>query len=212
MNIKHLIIITVAVLSLLGCSAEEPATHAQVTPDQPSMPKFSCELGTSSDGHIVDVTGSDHRLYSKPDISSPQIINQKATSILGTTQYHTIDSSTRVQIQCEDGNWVKVQLQEPEWLRHVIGWVERTALLATSQSGAVRTYTEADIYWDNGTEPYKVAIVNAINRIYQENPKCTGSLDPATVAFSPSKSTPGNPVFFVTCGRGSNVSNVFFQL
>ena len=105
-----------------------------------------------------------------------------------------------------------MQLTDPEWLRNVSGWVESKHLLLPSQSGAVRVYTDSDIYWDKGTAPHKSAIVKAVNRMHQEDARCTNSLDPSTVALSPSKSKPGTPTFFVTCGRGDTVVNVYFTL
>jgi len=195
-----------AVFALVGCSSEEASTSAL------AAPSFSCETGIPADGRVVDVTGLDHKLYPAPDLNAEPIVNQKATAALGKTHYQTIDSSTRVQIQCESGAWVKVQLTEPEWLRHVSGWIESKHLLLPSQSGAVRTYTDSDIYWDKGTTPHKAAIIKAVNRVHQEDARCTGSLDPGTVALSPSKSKPGKPLFFVTCGSGYNVVNVYFAL
>jgi len=53
-------------------------------------------------------------------------------------------------------------------------------------------------------------LVRAVNRIHREDPRCKKYIDPATVALSPSKSQPGKPVFFLTCGTGSNAVNVFF--
>ncbi len=60
-----------------------------------------------------------------PDSTVPAVLNKKATRILGEPQYYAIDSSTRVQIQCEKGDWVRVQLTEPEWLTDVKGWTKR---------------------------------------------------------------------------------------
>jgi hypothetical protein len=72
----------------------------------------------------------------------------------------------------------------------------------TLKGPVVRTFTEADIFFDDQTRPYKDLIVRAVNKIAREDPRCRDSLDPGGVVMSPSKSKPGKPVFFVTFVRG----------
>lgn len=175
-----------------------------------SYTQFTCEEGQKSSGSIVDVSGMDHTLYSLPTTDSPAVINEKATQLIGSVQYHIIDSSTRVQIQCEKGDWVKVQLTEPEWLTHVKGWTKREYLLLPRTPGEVRTYTENDIYWDKITKNHKGLIVKEINRIHREDSRCKDYIEPSSVALSPSKSQPNAPVFFVTCGKDAGAVNVYF--
>jgi hypothetical protein len=172
---------------------------------------FICEQGHSLPGEIVGVKGQEHFLYIRPDESSERVINTKATSILKTIQYHSIDSSTQVQLQCENGEWVRVQIKTPEWLSSVIGWVKKSTLEASLKEGEVREYSAEDIYWDNQTELHKDLIVKAINRIHKEDPRCRENIEVGSVAQSPTKSKPRHPVFFVTCGEGVNFVNVFFD-
>jgi hypothetical protein len=139
-------------------------------------------------------------------------MNQKASNVLGETTYHSIDSTTRVQVHCESGEWVRVQLTEPEWLTHVAGWVQREHLLDPTKSGTSREFTEADVFWDKQTKPHKQTILRAINEIHKSNPLCTGTLDPSSVAKSPTKSTAKRTVYFVTCGKDRAIQNVYFGL
>lgn len=212
MTSNRTLAIALAVAMLTSCSDDPRQTQPRAAQATPPPPRFTCEFGKPAYGRVVDVSGFDRTLYSKPDATSPRVVNQKATSILRSTQYHTIDATTRVQIQCEHGRWAKIQLTEPEWLRHVTGWVEGEPLLSDAQSGDSRTFGQGDIFWDKWTTPHKAAILEAVNRIHRENATCTGTLDPSSVALSPSKSTPNKPMFFVTCGNGASIQNVFFTL
>lgn len=101
-------------------------------------------------------------------------------------------------------------MTNPEWLRDThIGWVPSTALRKpqTDTSGR-RVFTEADFTFDKATLPYKKVIIAGVNRIHRENARCV-DIDPSS-AYLSSKSTKANPKFYVTCGKGSQVFNVFF--
>lgn len=73
-----------------------------------------------------------------------------------------------------------------------------------------RRFVEDDFYWDEDTSKFKEPIITVVNRIARENKSC-GVIDPSSVAKSSSRSKPGDPVFFVTCGEGSDVFNVWFR-
>ena len=171
-----------AVLLLLGCGVlaagrllesesetRSPARVAAAQPtEEPVKSKFRCEIGTSASGITVDVKGSDHKLRSAPSPTAGKIVNEKASKILGGTHYHSIDSSTRVQVQCEHGEWARVQIKEPDWLTHVTGWVERVALAEPRRPGEPRTFTTIDVAWDKDTAPHKDMILRALNRILEK--------------------------------------------
>lgn len=161
-------------------------------------------------GNIVAVSGN-YELRKEPKETADKIVNQKATEALRKTHYHRIDNSTSVKIMGCSAEWTQVQIAEPEWLTDVGGWVPYKILrrIETSSDGA-RVYVESDVYWDNHTSNYKNQIVAMINKISRENAGCK-KIDPGTVAKSDSRSKPNEPVFFVTCGEGSNVFNVWFK-
>lgn len=207
------VLLIAGTLMLPACGKSGSESNSSATSDRAasfSRPAFTCEQGQPASGDIVDVKGSGHTLLTSPDVNASAVVNEKASQILGKTQYHSIDSSIRVQIQCEKEDWVRVQLTEPEWLTHVKGWTKRENLLLPRAPGEARTFTEQDISWDKNTSKYKEILIQAINRIHREDPRCKDHIDPGTVSLSPSKSQPNKPVFFVTCGTDMNVVNVFF--
>jgi|GEM_PF-3513923 len=190
---------------------DKAADSAPQAAKAPPAPRFQCERGTAADGAVVSVLGSDgHDLRKAPD--SDKIVNEKATKILGSTQYQTIDNSTTVQIQCVDGDWARVQVQTPEWLREHVGWVERSALAAPLKPGEVLEFTEADFDWDKDTSKAKAAIIKAVNRIHREDPRCKAAIYPSSVAKSAAESkAQKKPVYFVNCGDGPQSVNVYFD-
>lgn len=186
------------------------ATPAVAQVPKPAAPKFQCESGTSAGGEVVGVLGADsHDLRQAP--KGEKVINEKATKILGETQYQVIDNSTRVQVQCIDGDWARVQITSPEWLTQHKGWVERSALALPLKPGEVRAFTEDDFMWDKDTNKAKAAIIKAVNRIHKEDPRCKEDIYPSSVAKSATESKEqGKPVFFVNCGGGATSVNVYF--
>ena len=92
------------------------------------MPEIECDGIKPVNNLLMDVIGNEHLLYTLPDDKAPAVVNSKATEIFGRTEYHVIDTSTRVQIHCDKGEWVFVQLTIPDWLTHVKGWTKREYL------------------------------------------------------------------------------------
>lgn len=79
----------------------------------------------------------------------------------------------------------------------------------TGEDG-VRVYVEDNFHWDDRTSKYKPQIVAIVNQITRENNKCE-EIRPYTVDQSISRSKPGDPVFYVTCGSGMDAFNVWFK-
>ncbi len=187
------------------------AAPGQTAGQAPRAPKFQCEKGLSSDGAIVSVIGSaGHTLRTSPN--GEKIVNEKATRAIGETTYQSIDNSTTVQLQCIDGDWARVQIATPEWLKEQVGWVERTALALPLKPGEVRDFVDADFSWDKDTKKAKDAIIKTVNRIHREDPRCKNAIYPSSVAKSDTESkAQKKPVYFVNCGDGAESVNVYFD-
>ena len=158
------------------------------------------------------VKGEDHPLRLTPSKSAKRVVNKKATAALGRTQYAVVDYSTEVTEECMNGEWSRIHVDKPEWLRDShVGWVPSNVLKGEPRDAqGHRLYTEADFSWDNNTRPHKAIIVSGVNKIHRENPRCR-DIDTGSAYISGSKGTKKNPVFFVTCGTGRHAHNVFFS-
>lgn len=187
------------------------AAAGQATGQPPVTPKFQCEKGASADGAIVGVIGSaGYSLRKSPN--GEKIVNEKATRALGKTAYQSIDNSTTVEIQCVDGDWARVRVSTPEWLKEQVGWVERSALVPPLKPGEVRDFVDADFEWDKDTKKVKDMIVKTVNRIHREDPRCKTAIYPSSVAKSYTESkAQKKPVYFVNCGDGAESVNVYFD-
>ena len=153
----------------------------------------------------------DHDLHESPSTNAPKIKNEKASRILSKDHYHQIDYSTTVRRLCVQADWTKVQIVTPNWLTHVKGWAPNEALREIEHTAnGSRVYVEDDFLWDNDTFQFKPQIITVLNQIVRENSNC-GQIDTASVAKSLSRSKPGDPVFFVTCGLSVNAFNVWFR-
>jgi len=169
-----------------------------------------CLTGKPGTGVILAVA-SDYELRSAPGEESERIKNIKASESLGRTHYHRVDTSTSVRHLCVDGDWAQVQIASPEWLTHVVGWVPNTVLRQIERTASgTHVYVESDFFWDSDTIQYKPEIVAVVNKIAEEHDGCS-RLDTGTVALSSSRSKPNDPVFFITCGTGSRLFNVWFR-
>lgn len=173
---------------------------------------IECGSSSTKTGKTYKVNGSDINVRSGPGTNHDRIINQKASSIFKKNIYVTIDNTVTVYEECTQGEWSKVRVTDPDWLSNSHrGWV-LSKFLRKKQTDAAgkEIFTEKDFIWDNNTSPYKEIIVAGVNKVYRENARCK-DIDPSSAYISGSKGTKDNPVFFVTCGKGSNTFNAFFS-
>ncbi|PQV53405.1 hypothetical protein [Paraburkholderia sp. BL21I4N1] len=169
-----------------------------------------CGSGSTTTGKSYSVNGQNILLLAAPKAGAAKLVNEKATSIMHTTQYMAIDNSVTVNEQCTQGPWSRVQVTDPDFLSVThIGWVPSSALRKPQvDASGQRVFTEADFQFDKATLPYKKVIIDGVNRIHRENDRCS-DIDPSS-AYLSSNSTQANPTFYVTCGKGTQVFNVFF--
>lgn len=55
-------------------------------------------------------------IRTEPSSSSAKLINEKASSITGETEYCSVDKSVKMNIVEVKGDWSKIKVTEPEWL------------------------------------------------------------------------------------------------
>lgn len=186
-------------------------THERVIRKVLHKPSPACEIGQPGSGDVIAVTGEYHPRQTPSEDGAP-IKNEKASRIFKSVQYHQIDSSTTVRQLCVQRDWSKVQIVEPDWLTFVKGWVPNKVLRGIQRTAdGGRVYVEADFYWDDDTSKFKPQIVRLVNEISHEHAGCS-SVGTSSVALSPSRSKPNDPVFFVTCNPSSGAPfNVWFR-
>ncbi|MEO8418643.1 MAG: hypothetical protein ABI475_07965, partial [Methylophilaceae bacterium] len=163
-----------AVLAIVLLHSEAQATSAE-----------PCGASSTKSGQALRVSGSDVVLRSAPSAKSEKLINQKATQILKTIQYLTIDNTVTVIEECIQGEWSRVRVREPDWLQNShIGWVQSSSLRGEKKdsSGHVE-FTEADFVWDKKTTPHKKVIIAGVNKVHQENSRCK-TIDPGSAYIS----------------------------
>ncbi|NOZ65938.1 MAG: SH3 domain-containing protein, partial [Alphaproteobacteria bacterium] len=170
------------------------------------------EAGAKATGKSYKIKGTEINVRQGPSTKDDKIINQKATAILHKTHYITIDNSVTVYEECSVGSWSKIRVTDPEWLTSSHrGWIASKFLRRKNvDASGLEIFTEDDFIWSNKISPYKDIIIAGVNKIHRENSGCK-DIDPASAYISGSKGTISNPVFFVTCGKGAGIHNVFFS-
>lgn len=165
---------------------------------------------SSGVGKIVSATKT-YELRTKPSDGADRFINEKATKILGSTHYQSIDTSTTVRILGRQNGWSRVQVVSPEWLTSMWGWAPDHVLAEfDTHPNGNRIWRVSDMSWDKNESGPKDQIVARINKIVRDTADCA-SFD-GLVTMSPTRSTPGNPVYFIPCGRGAATYNIWFSL
>jgi hypothetical protein len=150
-------------------------------------------------------------LRQQPNEDAEKFLNVAATEATKTPHYKNIDASTMVRVVGCTGDWREVKITEPSWLADNMGWVPVSVLRGVEYNpDGKRVYTEADFFWESDTSAYRTELVAAVNKIVRETPGCE-KIQPASLARSPTRGTPEDPVFFVTCESGGPAKNVWFR-
>lgn len=172
----------------------------------------SCGNDVTKTGKTYKINGSKINVRKGPGTSFSKIINQKATRILKSTHYITIDNSVTVVEECSQGTWSKIRVTDPDYLSQSHrGWIASKFLRGKKvDSSGTEVFIDADFYFDKNTRAYKNLIIAGVNKVHRENSRCK-NIDPSSAYISSSKGSKSNPVFYVTCGKDSKVFNVFFS-
>ncbi len=171
----------------------------------------ACDTSTLITGKQYKILGSGINVRQGAGINFGKVVNQKATSIMKTTHYISVDNTLTIFEECTKNGWSWIRVIKPERLSlSHRGWVSSKFLRGKKiDSSGIEIFTEADFSFDNKTRPYKKIIIAGVNKIHRENSRCK-NIDTSSAYISSSKGSKANPVFFVTCGK-DKVFNVFFS-
>lgn len=199
------------VFALAGCNAGEPEaqTKSDIFADLGTAVPATCEGGGIATGDEATAI-EEYDFRQQPGEKAARVINPKASEIFEQTMYHGTSPGQRLKELCRQDAWVKVRMLEPEWATDIKGWVPASILRPIEKdSSGKRLYDESDFYWDKDATRYKAQITAAVNRIVRENANCP-DVDTGSIAKSPSRSSPGKAVFFVTCSANPPF-NIWFE-
>lgn len=123
---KNLIIIVIAVtiaVALFSCNDKAPQNVASDAKTVQATPA-ECTEGAQITGKQYNVIGWGINIRKGPGTNFDKIVNQKATDILKSTRYISIDDTTVVFEECSKGEWSWIRVLQPDWLQDSHrGWV-----------------------------------------------------------------------------------------
>jgi hypothetical protein len=177
----------------------------------PAMPA-ACIAGSERSAKTYDVIGTDVVLYSAPGGTGTKLVNEKASAILKSTEYLTVDDSTRIFEECTNGEWSYIRVTEPEWLRDSHrGWVPTSSLAKAPPapgdrysrritSGALSPYTEQGYPKTVQTYGGRLVEIEAFRRRAAELAIDSGKCDKVVFSeLSDSRSSLADLHFWVEC-------------
>ena len=125
-NIIIVVVVVVIAIALFSGKDDTPKKNVATTSSgqATSQLPFACKKGAKITGKQYHVIGSGIDVRKGPSADYDKIVNQKATDILKTTQYISIDSSTVVFEECTKVGWSWIRVLKPYWLQSSHrGWV-----------------------------------------------------------------------------------------
>jgi len=215
----------VAIFSGNDDKPEAAGSGAQSSNISNHTPPSDCDGTTEIIGKKLGVIGSGIAIRSGPGTNFDNIINQKATSIMKTTQYISIDDTTTVFEECTKGDWSWVRVLEPDWLQDSHrGWVESKHLdkgqdigddkyARKISSSALSPYTEQGYPKTVSKYGSRLKEIETLRRKAAEMALDSGKCDfVLTSELSDSKSDLQNLNFWVDCKNGERVYLNEFQI
>ena len=188
-------------------------------------PPSDCDGTTEITGKKLNVIGSGIDIRSGPGASFDKIINQKATSIMKTTQYISIDDTTTVFEECTKSGWSWIRVMEPDWLQDSHrGWIESKHLDKGQELGgdkyarkisssALSPYTEQGYPKTVAKYGSRLKEIEALRRKAAEMAVDSGKCDFVVMSeLSDSKSDLQNLNFWVDCKNGERIYLDEFQI
>ena len=70
---------------------------------------------------------------------------------------------------------------------------------------------EKDVIWDKDTSKYKTEILVVLNNLVRDNKHCAKDIELGVVMRSGTRGNRKDPVFFVPCGTGYSIHNIWFR-
>lgn len=202
---KSLAVIVAATAFFIATFSSRPSSQ---DPDQ----SVACDGSAVASGKTYLGPAEETILKSSPTADGQLLTNKQASETLKTTIFISVTGSNTLREECRKGNWSKVRvIDQPGISGTYVGWMPSAGLrTAQIDKDGFRTYEVADFVWDTETSKHKNTIVEGVNQVHRKNPLCK-ELSTSNIGISRSKSEPGNPVFYVSCGAGNALTNVYFS-
>ncbi|MDN7124522.1 hypothetical protein J6I90_06475 [Pseudidiomarina sp. 1APP75-32.1] len=166
----------------------------------------SCAQGQQISGKYY-ISGSDVNFRQGPSTESKQVVNEKATQVLGSTQYRTLWKSNVLQGYCETNEWLYGEIIEADGgpVDWGTGWVHKDFITDKPSDDYL-----TGLLWDIGSEDAfnaqeKALIRKGALKVLAEEPACKN-----VITGYRSADRPG--AYFVTCTNedGEAHFNVWF--
>lgn len=159
--------------------------------------------------------GSEIFVYMKLSDKSEKVVNEIFSKVINEIFYIEFSNEYVVRELCYIFNyfWFLVKVVFFFYLfDFYVGWIKSLFLKEDKfDEKGFRIIEEEDVNWNDRIKFYKKLIIVEFNKIYRENVKCK-KIDFVVLDVLLIKGIKSNFVFYVICGEGLLVFNVFFFL
>lgn len=186
-------------------SAKKTET-ARVQPVQQPQATVHCDHGTPVSGQLF-VKGRNVNFRTGPGINYDPVINQKATRVLGKTQYRTLWPSMVLEGRCETDEWLQARIVKADGsqVQWEIGWAHKQFVTGTASADM-----QAGLLWDidgetDFTDEEKVLLKRGALKVLVDEKNCKE----ITTGY---RSGSRRGAYYVTCNakNGGAPFNVWF--
>jgi hypothetical protein len=186
---------------------DEPHPSGNSAPQ--SVPVVAhCQVGTPFSGRFY-VKGEDVNFRTGAGSQYSNVINQRASSILGHTEYRTLNPAYTLEGLCQTEEWLQARIAEVDG--SPVDWGETGWIHKKFMTGEMSPERQAGLIWNiDGETSFsaseKAMLKSASLKILQDEPNCE-----EIIIGDRSPSRKGQ--YFVTCHsrRGQQPFNIWFS-
>lgn len=190
----------------VGLYKQEPGTSTARSDSVQSTTPANCEHGTPVTGAFY-VKGRDINFRTGPGADQSRVINEKASAVLGRTEYRTLWPSMALEGRCETAEWLQGRIVKADGssVNWETGWVHKKFVTDTPSADR-----KAGLLWDidaenDFTAAQKQIVKRGALKVLKDEANCASIFTGYT-----SGSRPG--AYYVSCNarNGGQAFNVWF--
>ncbi|AOM79506.1 hypothetical protein [Pedobacter steynii] len=135
-NMIRIILSFIAITLGISCSQAEHKSNINDS--------IAKETVSDKSPAIYGINAAEIAIRKGPGLKYGKVVNEKATQIIGETQYCEVGFSTKVVTLEREEEWTKIKVVDPEWLSDTyIGWVPSKVII-TSEDQEKQSFGRLD--------------------------------------------------------------------
>ena len=136
------LIVFIFVVAIAGYLSDKFTAYNSNIINEHNIPSTTLTKNRPSFSKIFGINDDDILIRNGPGRNFDKLVNEKATEVMNTTQYKTVDNSCKVRVDETKDGWSKIVVVEPSWLTESHqGWIETKYIIKNEEQSSLNVKT-----------------------------------------------------------------------